>query len=132
MAWVERCAAMARIHEDILRMPMGYMTLVGDLGSTLSGGQRQRVLLARALYRRPAVLFLDEGTANLDPANERHVMDVILQLPITRVVVAHRPAAIQGAQRLFLVENAATREVPAGAVPIAAAGSGSLRAGEQC
>ncbi|MFM2045579.1 MAG: hypothetical protein RLY86_4155 [Pseudomonadota bacterium] len=103
--WIEHCARSARIHDDIIRMPMGYLTLVGDLGSTLSGGQKQRILLARALYRRPSVLFLDEGTANLDGENEKLVMDVIRSLPITRIVVAHRPAAIQGANRLMLVAD---------------------------
>ena len=100
---IERAATMAQVHEEILRMPMGYLTLVGDLGSTLSGGQRQRVLLARALYREPTVLFLDEGTANLDPESERRVMTVLRDLPMTRVVVAHRPVALEGVERVFVV-----------------------------
>ncbi len=100
---IERAATMAQVHDEILRMPMGYLTLVGDLGSTLSGGQRQRVLLARALYREPTVLFLDEGTANLDPESERRVMNVLRDLPMTRVVVAHRPVALEGVERVFVV-----------------------------
>jgi ATP-binding cassette subfamily B protein RaxB len=100
---VQIAAAAAQVHEDILRAPMQYMTLVGDMGSTLSGGQRQRVLLARALYRNPKILFLDEGTANLDEKNEEIIADLIAQLPITRVVVAHRPALIRRAKKVYEV-----------------------------
>ena len=96
-------AIAAHIHHEITQMPMGYMTLVGDLGSSLSGGQRQRILIARALYRKPKILFLDEGTSNLDPKNEQTVMEVIRSLPITRIVIAHREAAIEGADRIFEV-----------------------------
>jgi ATP-binding cassette subfamily B protein RaxB len=84
---------------------MQYLGLVGDMGSTLSGGQRQRVLLARALYGRPRILILDEGTANLDEATEEAIADLIAKLPITRIVVAHRPALIRRAHRLFLVKD---------------------------
>ncbi|MEE3624692.1 peptidase domain-containing ABC transporter [Nitrospirillum sp. BR 11752] len=108
---VEEVAKLAAIHDEIVRMPMGYMTLVGDLGSTLSGGQQQRVLLARALYRRPSILFLDEGTANLDMLAERRIMQAFAALAITRVVVAHRPTAIEGADRLFAVEGGQVREL---------------------
>ena len=88
-------------------MPMQYLSLVGDMGSTLSGGQRQRVLLARALYRQPRILILDEGTANLDVQTEEVIADLIAQLPITRIVVAHRPALLQRADRVLLVESGA-------------------------
>jgi ABC-type bacteriocin/lantibiotic exporter with double-glycine peptidase domain len=69
--------AAAQVHDDIVRSPMQYLSLVGDMGTTLSGGQRQRMLLARALYRRPKLLILDEGTANLDEETEAHIMDLV-------------------------------------------------------
>ena len=94
-----------------MRMPMQYLSLVGDMGSTLSGGQRQHVLLARALYREAAVLVLDEGTANLDPATENAIADVIAGLPVTRIVVAHRPALIERAHRIIRVINGAVVEL---------------------
>ena len=99
MQRVQVAAAAAQVHEDIMRSPMQYLTLVGDMGSTLSGGQRQRVLLARALYRQPRSSFLDEGTANLDEENEEIIADLIAQMPITRIVVAHRPALIRRAKK---------------------------------
>ncbi len=123
MRRVEAAARTARVHDDIMRMPMQYLSLVGDMGSTLSGGQRQRVLLARALYRDPAVLILDEGTANLDPATEDAIADVIAGLPITRIVVAHRPALIERAQRILQVSGGTVIEYG----PAAAAGKGSCR-----
>lgn len=103
MGLVEKAARIAQVHEDIARMPMQYLSLVGDMGSTLSGGQRQRVLLARALYRQPKLLFLDEGTANLDPDTEQEIVDLIDKLPITRIVVAHRPALVEKASHVFTV-----------------------------
>ena len=65
--------AIACVHDDIMRMPMSYDSLIGDMGSSLSGGQRQRILLARALYRQPKLLFMDEGTSNLDTMIETRV-----------------------------------------------------------
>jgi ATP-binding cassette, subfamily B, bacterial CvaB/MchF/RaxB len=105
MARVEAAARAAHVHDDIQRMPMAYLSLVGDMGSTLSGGQRQRVLLARALYRRPQVLFLDEGTANLDEATEEILADLVAGLPITRIVVAHRPALVRRADKVLQVDR---------------------------
>ena len=103
MKKVEGAAKMAQIHDEIVDLPMGYQSLVGDMGSVLSGGQKQRIFLARALYRDPRVLFLDEGTANLDPENERLIMGVLGNLNITRVFIAHREAAVAGADRVITV-----------------------------
>lgn len=92
--WIEECAARAAILADIRGMPMGFETLVGDMGSTLSGGQLQRLVLARALYRRPRILFLDEATSHLDEATEATIAVALRDLRMTRVIVAHRPATI--------------------------------------
>jgi ATP-binding cassette subfamily B protein RaxB len=99
---IAQAAAAAAIHDDIARMPMGYETLVGDMGSSLSGGQKQRVLLARALYRRPKLLIMDEGTAHLDGATEQQVNATVAALGITRIVIAHRAETISAADRLFV------------------------------
>ena len=103
MALVVGAAQAAAIHDDISRMPMQYETLVGDMGSTLSGGQKQRVLLARALYRRPKLLIMDEGTAHLDEEHERAVNIAISQLGITRIVIAHRQETVAAAQHVYFL-----------------------------
>ena len=100
MERIEECARMAAIHDDILTMPMGYQTLVGDMGTVLSGGQKQRVLLARALYKQPKILLLDEATSHLDVVRERQVSEAIQQLRLTRVIVAHRRETIATADRI--------------------------------
>lgn len=100
-----QCAAIAAVHDDICAMPMGYNTLVGDMGTILSGGQKQRVLLARALYKRPAILFLDEATSHLDVDRERAVNAAIAKLEMTRVIVAHRPDPISAAEREIVLAN---------------------------
>lgn len=94
-----QCAQMACIHDEIIKMPMQYYTLVGDMGNSLSGGQKQRIVLARALYRAPRILFMDEATSHLDVANESLVNDHIRQLAITRILVAHRPETVKSAGR---------------------------------
>ena len=98
---IEAAARLAQIHGDIVDMPMGYHSLVGDMGSTLSGGQRQRVILARALYRRPRILVLDEATSHLDVATEQAVNATLQRLQITRIVLAHRPETLASAQRII-------------------------------
>lgn len=103
MAKVRDAARAAKVHDDIVSMPMQYLSPVGDMGSTLSRGQHQRVLLARALYRDPQVLFLDEGTANLDQDTEAKIVELVASLPITRIVVAHRPALLQAADTVYRV-----------------------------
>ena len=95
------CASMANLHEEIISMPMGYETLVSELGGSLSGGQKQRLLIARALYRRPAILFLDEATSHLDLENESAVNAAIRSLNITRIFIAHRPSTIATADRII-------------------------------
>lgn len=104
-AAIAQAARLAEIHDDIMKLPMGYQTLVGDMGAALSAGQRQRIMLARALFRDPDVLFLDEGTANLDPATEERIADTIAGLPITRIVIAHRPALVQRADYVVTVDE---------------------------
>ncbi len=94
MGWIEECAARAAILDDVRRMPMGFESLVGDMGGTLSGGQRQRIMLARAMYRRPAILFLDEATSHLDEATEALIAASLRELRMTRVIAAHRPATV--------------------------------------
>jgi ATP-binding cassette subfamily B protein RaxB len=105
LEWMRRCATMAGIDDEIMAMPMNYGTLMGDMGTTLSGGQRQRLLLARALYRRPRILFMDEGTSHLDVEREREVNRALADLNITRVVIAHRPETIRAADRILLFRN---------------------------
>jgi ATP-binding cassette, subfamily B, bacterial CvaB/MchF/RaxB len=99
------CAELAAVHEEIMRMPMGYHSLIGDMGSSLSGGQKQRILLARALYRQPKILFLDEGTAHLDVDTERRINANLRQLNMTRVNIAHRPDISSGADSVFRVAD---------------------------
>jgi ATP-binding cassette subfamily B protein RaxB len=88
------CAKLACIDDDIQRLPMRYETPVGDMGAALSGGQVQRIMLARALYRQPALLLLDEATSHLDIATEQRINQNLARLAITRVLVAHRPETI--------------------------------------
>jgi ATP-binding cassette, subfamily B, bacterial CvaB/MchF/RaxB len=94
LAEIEECAGRAAIIDDIRRMPMGFETLVGDMGSTLSGGQKQRIVLARALYQKPRILFLDEATSHLDEPTEAAIADALRGLKMTRIIVAHRPATV--------------------------------------
>lgn len=103
MERVIAAATAASIHDDIVRMPMQYETLVGDMGSTLSGGQKQRVLLARALYRQPKILVMDEGTAHLDAHHERAVNAAINAMGITRIIIAHRKETIEAAERILVM-----------------------------
>ncbi|NOT39912.1 MAG: peptidase domain-containing ABC transporter [Alphaproteobacteria bacterium] len=114
---VESCAKTAAIHDEIIRMPMRYETLVGDMGAALSGGQKQRVLLARALYRQPKILVLDEGTAHLDTELETRVSNAIASLNITRIVIAHRPETIRRASRAVLLAGGKIHRLELGGPP---------------
>jgi len=101
MDFIIECARHCNIHDEIINMPMGYETLVGELGTGLSGGQKQRLLIARALYRKPGILFMDEATSHLDLNNEANINQSISSLSITRVIVAHRPSTIASADRVI-------------------------------
>jgi ATP-binding cassette subfamily B protein RaxB len=100
---IEECARLAAVDAEIRAMTMGYHTLVTDVGTGLSGGQKQRVLLARALYRRPRILVLDEATSHLDLGNERSVNEAVRAMALTRVIVAHRPETIAVADRVVVI-----------------------------
>ena len=102
---IERCTRLAAVHDDIAAMPMGYHTLIGDMGAALSGGQRQRILLARALYKQPRILFLDEATSALDVQRERQVNEAIRGLNLTRILIAHRPETIASAGRVIVLQG---------------------------
>jgi ATP-binding cassette subfamily B protein RaxB len=102
---IEHFARMAAVHDDIAAMPMGYNTLIGDMGTVLSGGQKQRVLIARALYRQPGVLMLDEATSHLDVGREKAVSEALRASRVTRIIVAHRPETIMSADRVVTLEG---------------------------
>ena len=107
---IEACARAAAVHDDISAMPMGYATLIGDMGSSLSGGERQRILLARALYKRPKLLFLDEATSHLDVNRELAINAAIRTMAFTRILVAHRPQTIASADRLVVLDRGSIRQ----------------------
>jgi ATP-binding cassette subfamily B protein RaxB len=105
MQRVYRCAELAAVAPEIADMPMAFNTLIGDIGTGLSGGQKQRILLARALYKNPKILVLDEATSHLDVWNEQAVNQAIQKIPLTRLIVAHRPETIQMAERVIVLHN---------------------------
>lgn len=107
---VEEVARQADIHQAIVSMPMGYQTLVAEMGCGLSGGQKQRVLLARALYRQPKILALDEATSHLDVHSEKHVVRALQQMAVTRIAIAHRRETVALAKRLICLERGAVAE----------------------
>jgi ATP-binding cassette, subfamily B, bacterial len=99
-----RAAEIAGLHADVMNLPMGYDTLVGEGGAALSAGQRQRVALARALVHRPSLLILDEATSHLDPETERRVDAALSRLDVTRIVISHRVSAIRNADQIYVLD----------------------------
>ena len=102
---IEECAKIAAVHEEIMAMPMGYATLIGDMGTAVSGGHKQRIVLAQALYEQPKLLYLDEATSHLDVARESIVNAGVRGLALTRVIVAHRSQTIASADRVISLEG---------------------------
>ena len=104
-AWMQECAQMSFIHQVIMALPMGYETLIGELGEGLSGGQKQRLFIARALYKKPGLLFMDEATSALDVESEERVNEAVKQLAITRVIISHRESTLATADRIIVLED---------------------------
>tara|TARA_B100001057_G_scaffold52754_1_gene46929 strand:+ start:11934 stop:13646 length:1713 start_codon:yes stop_codon:yes gene_type:complete len=102
---VEKAAKIANLHEFIIdELPKKYLTTVGERGIRLSGGQRQRIGIARALYRKPQLLILDEATNSLDNLTEKAVMDAVYNLKknITIILIAHRLSTVKNCDKIFL------------------------------
>lgn len=102
---MQHCANLAAIAKDIESMSMGFNSLVGDMGSQFSGGQVQRLLLARALYKDPKIIFLDEATSHLDVDNEAKITEQINYLKMTRIIIAHRVETIKQADRILVLDK---------------------------
>jgi ATP-binding cassette, subfamily B, bacterial len=105
MEAVIEAATLAHIHDDIVRMPLGYDTLLASGGASLSGGQRQRLALARVLARRPSILVLDEATNALDAVTETQVHQELRAMRCTTIVVAHRLSTVAAADLILVLEN---------------------------
>lgn len=102
---IYKVAKIAEIHDDIMQMPMKYETLIGDITVMLSGGQRQRILLARALYKNPEVLFLDEATSHLDLETEEKINHSLKKLNIMSIVISHKPQILKMADRIYQLKE---------------------------
>lgn len=105
-------ATVAAIHDFVKRLPLGFMTKIGNTGAGLSGGQRQRVILARAVYKDPKYLFFDEATSALDANNERVIMANLEQFFENRtvLVIAHRLSTVRKADKIVVLDNGMIRE----------------------
>ena len=110
---IEAAAKAANIHADIIAMPEGYETLVGERGLRLSGGQKQRVAIARAILRKSPIIILDEATASVDVETEQQIQKAIAGIAGTRTIVAiaHRLSTIRNADMILVIEEGRVAEV---------------------
>ena len=118
-------AKAANIHEDILAMPQGYDTRVGERGLRLSGGQKQRVAIARAILRKSPIIILDEATASVDVETERQIQTAIAGIAGSRTIVAiaHRLSTIRNADMILVIEDGRVTECGTHAQLVALGGS---------
>ncbi len=125
MAEIEEAAKAANIHEDIMMMPDGYQTQVGERGLRLSGGQKQRVAIARAILRKSPIIILDEATASVDVETEQQIRKAIAGIAGTRTIIAiaHRLSTIRGADQILVIENGRITERGTHAELVALGGS---------
>lgn len=112
---IERAARLAEIHHEIMAMPMGYDSLIGDMGTALSLGQQQRILIARALYHKPRVIFMDEGTAHIDAKTEIRIMQKIRELGISCVFISHNKSLLKYADKIVHLVKGEVRVLRASA-----------------
>ena len=107
MEQVVGAAKKARCHDFIMKLPQGYDTVIGEAGGTLSGGERQRLSIARAMMKNAPIIILDEATANVDPENEKELMDAIRELTLekTVIMIAHRLKTVRRADQILVVDK---------------------------
>ena len=112
MEEIREAAKAANIHEDILAMPDGYETQVGERGLRLSGGQKQRVAIARAILRKSPIIILDEATASVDVETEQQIQKAIAGIAGTRTIIAiaHRLSTIRNADKILVIEDGKVTE----------------------
>ena len=107
MEKVVAAAKKARCHDFIMKLPLGYETVIGEAGGSLSGGERQRLSIARAMMKDAPIIILDEATANVDPENEKELMEAVGELTRekTVILIAHRLKTVRNADQILVLDK---------------------------